>query len=339
MQKCRLFVLFGALILSLACSRPAERAKYLDFIAQVEQISDSTRIGGIVIKNLFKSQILAHKNAEFDSLMIVNKVYEPHRALWDNCYAMIFGEENASKFNSKTGMIAWNRELYPQNKTFFDERAEILIQMNLDSVLNTNLNRFNDLVPYPVKATISILFTPITGILFGGCENDQFCIELNYEEQELAYTLEKGIPHELNHLAYGPLREKDVNYKSALGQTIDEGFACYFTWVFFNREIPRYEAVENMTQADWDWFIKNEKEIFLKVEKYFDDESGDNPLLRNDRMQLFKDAPKSLNYWLGFRIVEKYVEKNGVESWKDIYGMDVKQLLLNSGYANFIHSL
>ena len=206
----------------------------LTYIEKIENVTDSINIQGITIKNLFKSQILAHQGAEFDTTMIIEKVYRPHQSLWDNCYGVIFGEENNEKFSTTSGMVEWNRTLYPENKAFFDERAQSLLEMKLDSVLENNLAKFNRLVPHKVESTISILFTPIIGILFGGCDNYQFCIELNYEEQDIEYTIEKGIPHELNHLAYEPFREDDPKKNSALRQTIDEGFACYFTWVFFD---------------------------------------------------------------------------------------------------------
>ena len=311
----------------------------LTYIEKIKRISDSISIQGITIKNLFKSQILAHQEKDYDSTMIIGKVYRPHQALWDNCYGMIFGEENSDKFRTKKGMIEWNRTLYPENKAFFDERAEKLVNMKFDSILENNLIKFNQLVPHKVESTISILFTPLTGILFGGCDNDQFCIELNYKEQEIEYTIEKGIPHELNHLAYDPFRENDPKKNSALRQTIDEGLACYFTWKFFNGQMPKYEAVENMTERDWNWYLKHEKQLFAELKPYFDDESGNNPLLRNDKLKLFEDAPKSLNYWLGFRIIEKYVEKNGEESWKDIYELNVEKVVQESGYEQYISEL
>lgn len=83
----------------------------------------------------------------------------------------------------------------------------------------------------------------------------------------------------------------------------------------------------------------HEKELFSELKQYFDDESGDNPLLRNDKIKLFEDAPKSLNYWLGFRIIEKYVEKNGKSSWKDIYELDVTYILEKSSYEKYINEL
>lgn len=344
MKKIYYFIVLGALIFFFSCNKDGKEGKKNDnpkltFEKRLENISDSIKVGEIVIKNLFKSQILAHKKTGFDSLLIIDKVYKPHKKLWDNCYGMIFGEENASKFNTEKGMIDWNRTLYPENKIFFNERAEKLLEINLDSTIHSNLNQFHKLVPYNVKSTISILFTPITGILFGGCDNDQFCIELNYKEREIEYIIEKGLPHELNHLAYDPLRANDSKKNTALRQTIDEGFACYFTWIFFNKNISKYEAVENMTENDWNWYLMNEKELFNKLSPFFEDESGDNPLMRNSKYQLFPNAPKSLTYWLGFRIVENYVNKNGENSWKDIYEMDVQEVLEKSGYEKYIMQL
>jgi len=315
-----------------------------EYFEKIRNISDSINVQGITIKNLFKSQILAHQGNEYDSSLIIEKVYNPHQKLWDNCYGIIFGEENSHKFNTSKGMVEWNKTIYPENKSFFDQRAKILINMNLDSVLKTSLKKFNELVPYKVESTISILFTPITGIIFGGCDNDQFCIELNYKDQDINYTVEKGLPHKLNHLAYEPFRENDPKKDSALRQTIDEGLACYFTWIFFDGEIPKYEAVENMNENDWNWYLKNEKKLYNELKQYFEDETGDNPLLRNDKLQLFKDAPKSLNYWLGFRIIEKYVEKNGTDSWKDIcwkdiYELNVQEVLDKSGYEQYINGI
>ena len=340
MKKAIIYTLWASLFLVFSCSvKRNHKNESLTYLERLESLADSIKVDNIVVLNLFKYQILAHKYPDFDSLMIVEKVYNPHKALWDNCYGMIFGQENSKKFNNPEGMIAWNKTLYPENKEYFDNRAIALLNINLDSVLETNLNKFNKLVPYKPGARISILFTPIQGIGFGGCTNDQFCFELNNADYDVTYTIENVIPHELNHLAYDPLRTNDPMKNSALRQTIDEGFACYFSWIFFDKKIPKYEVVENMTAADWNWYIENEKEIYQQTKKYFNDESGDNPLLRNDKFKLFPDAPKTLNYWLGFRIIEKYVEKNGSETWKDIYVINVQDVLNRSDYEKYINEL
>ncbi|KFF25318.1 DUF2268 domain-containing putative Zn-dependent protease [Chryseobacterium vrystaatense] len=309
------------------------------FERQVEKVADSIKVDDIVVKNLFKYQILAHKKGFFNAELITEKVYLPHQKLWDSCYAMIFGEKNAALFNTEAGMQKWNQTLYPQNKVQFDEKVKKLLKVNLNRTLSCNLKKFSRLVPYHPKAVISIVFTPLTGIGFGGCSSDQFALELNHENTDPEYTLEKGLPHELNHLVYENFRNKDADKNAALSQTIDEGFACYFTWVFFEGKIQKYTAVENMSKEQWEWYLNNEKKIFAGVKPYFSDASGSNPLLRNDQIKLFPTAPKTLNYWLGFRIVEKYVEKHGPDSWKDIYKLTAKEVLEKSGYEAYISSL
>jgi hypothetical protein len=322
----------------ISCSTKTSVKSDFDY-KKIEQLADSIQIENITVKNLFKYQILAHQSTVFDSTMIDRNVYKPHQKLWDSCYGVIFGDENGKKFNNSTGMIKWNRTLLSENKQDLIKRTKLLTDINLNKLIRKKLNKFSKLVPYQPKAKLSLLFTPITGIGFGGCNAEQFALELNNPGVDVEYTLTKGLPHEFNHLVYEKFRNADPDRESALSQTIDEGFACYFTYVFFGRKITQHEAVENMTQQQWDWYIKNEKEIFNKVKGFFADTSGDNPLLRNEKIKLFPEAPKTLNYWLGFRIITKYVEKYGKDSWKDLYTMTAKEVLWKSGYEDYIKKL
>ena len=335
-MKKYILVLFVGFTFLFSCSsqRGSVHSKPLSLQDSLNMVSDSIRVEGITIHNLFKSQILAHREVgKFDSTMILQNVYLPHKQLWDSCYGIIFGPDNASKFNNSIGMIKWNKTLYPENKSLFDTKAKALLAMNLDSVLKVNLTKFNKMVGYKPTAIISILFTPFQGIGFGGCSAEQFALELNYENNDLDYTINKGIPHELNHLAYEPNRMKDPKHQTALAQTIDEGFACYFTWAFFDGTIPKYEAVENMSEGEWQWYISHEREIFQKVKIYFD-ETAENPLLKNNKFKLFPDAPKTLFYWLGFRIIEAYVKNHGKDSWKELYKLTSDEIYKGSGYAD-----
>ncbi len=46
---------------------------------RLEKVADSVKVENIVIKNLFKHQLLAHKNQQYDSVSIVRNVYLPHK--------------------------------------------------------------------------------------------------------------------------------------------------------------------------------------------------------------------------------------------------------------------
>lgn len=327
-------------LIILSCSARKTNSsvdKNFDY-SRLEKVPDSVKVENIVIKNLFKHQLLANRDHQYDSTRIVKNVYLPHKKLWDSCYGVIFGDENAHLFNNSKGMITWNKSLYEKNKQDFEDKANTVLSIDLKKQLKQTLTKFNKLVPYKPTAKISLVFTPITGIIFGGCNNEQFALELNYKGTDLLYTIEKGLPHELNHMVYEHFRNADPNRNTALNQTIDEGFACYFTYEFFDRKIPKYETV-SISQQDWDWFIKNEKKLYTELKPYFSDTSGKNPLFQNDKIKLFPDAPKNINYWMGFRIIEKYVEKNGPDSWKDVYQLSVRDLLEKSNYEKFIDSL
>ncbi|SHM23435.1 Predicted Zn-dependent protease [Chryseobacterium carnipullorum] len=333
----KIFLLTISVLLFSCIARKKDTSDF-DF-RRIEKVADSIKIQNITVHNLFKSQILAHRSKDFDSTMIVSKVYLPHRKLWDSCYGAIFGEDNGKMFNNEKGMMDWNRTLLEKEKSLIVERTNLLLKLNIDKLLKTNLKKFNRLVPESPTAKMSIVLTPFDGIGFGGCNFEQFALELNNKSLDIDHTLNKGLPHELNHLVYEKYRNKRSDKDTALSQTIDEGFACYFTYIFFDRKITPYEAVENMSKAEWEWFMKHEKEIYTKNRSYFSDKSGDNPLLRNDKLKIFPDAPKSLYYWLGFRIISKYVEKYGADSWKDIYKLTPEEVLAKSEYESYIENL
>lgn len=326
-----------SLLIIFSCTTQTKTNPPFDY-ARLEHVADSVKVGDIVILNAFKHQMLAHKNGKYDSTRIINKVYKPHQKLWDSCYAVIFGDENARKFNTTRGMTEWNNSLYLKNRQMFEEKTNILLDIDLKKTFKKSLVKFNKLVPYQPKARISLIFTPITGIAFGGCTNEQFALELNNKGIEIPAVLQQDLPHELNHMVYEKFRNADPDHDSALNQTIDEGFACYFTYVFFDGKLEKHETV-HLSKKEWDWLIQHEKELFTQLKKYFADTSGKNPLLQNDKIRLFPDAPGNINYWMGFRIIEKYVEKNGPGSWKDVYHLTAKDLLNKSGYEKYIESL
>ena len=91
-----------------------------------------------------------------------------------------------------------------------------------------------------------------------------------------------------------------------------------------------------MTEDEWNWYVLHEREIFDKCSPYFF-YKGDGDPLRKLGPEM--NAPKTLFYWLGFRIVEAYTRKYGPDSWKDIYDMPVKEVLDKSCYTEYIGGL
>ncbi len=298
---------------------------------RIENLPDSFDLGGIIIYNLFKDQIRANESSPIDSQRIVDRVYHRHRSLWEECYGMLFGTSNEPLFRTDSGMVAWNRRLFQENGIALDSLADVLMTERIDTLFDYHLRRFREL-DYPMPtARISLAFTPYTGIGFGGCSNDQFVLELNNPDYELRYTLRAGIPHELFHLIDEELGPQPTAYR-AIDLTINEGLACYFTYDYFQGAMPKHEAVEGMNKAEWAYFLKNERVIYERMQPYFNDTTGDNPLLDNNAYQTFPDAPKSLNYWLGFRIVESYLTTHPGVTIRELASLSYEEIFVNSGY-------
>jgi len=273
-------------------------------------VADSVMVGNIVVYNGFKHQINFSAQNFIDSSLISDNLYFRHQILWDSCYGVIFGPDNSRKFQSIQGMISWNRSIFKDEGSRIDSISEILISYNLDSLYDNHVLRFNQLGYQTPSARITFAFTPLTGVGFGGCSNDQFIYELNNPEYDIIYALEKGFPHEIYHMLNEDRLEIQDEF-TALDLSINEGLACYMTEKdFFKGKISSQEAVEDMNLDDWEYYLRNEKAIFKEMKPYFDDVTGDNPLLQKSQSVKFKDAPRSIYYWLGYRIIESFVAEN-----------------------------
>ena len=51
---------------------------------------------------------------------------------------------------------------------------------------------------------------------------------------------------------------------------------------------------------------------------------------------VWKDSPDWLAYFIGYRIVQAYVDKYGQDSWKQLYDLPVKEIFARCDYDKFI---
>ncbi|MEM6376575.1 MAG: hypothetical protein AAF705_00040, partial [Bacteroidota bacterium] len=222
-------LLFLSLLLLKCESNSAEQAApTVSIFDQVRQLPDSISAEGIVVYNLFKYQILAHENAKYDSLLIVKNVYETHQEIWDELYAVLFNQE---MFSTPEGMMAWNKQLFLEQRDTIESKVNQLLGANFTQKLNeaiTNLEMLTGRTPENVR--LSIILAPFMGIGFGGITNDAFIMDLLDPNFDVLNMVVEGIPHELNHFIYDPTRKDDPHKDTPLRLTIDEGFACYYTY-------------------------------------------------------------------------------------------------------------
>ena len=314
---------------------------YLDLIGKVQDIQDSISVGNMTIHNAFKHQILAHQEAQFDTLRILEKIYRPNRQVFDECLSLIFGEENGKNFKPQ-GLYDWNRDLLTNNEELIKEKLSVLDSVDLNTLFTNHLEAIQALTGQEGVGKWMVYFGPNGFQIFSGCSNNSMVLDM-FGTQWNAKSINEVFAHELEHLIFGPVLENDPNGQTGLGITLDEGLAVYFTSVYLNQT-----EREALYDEETDMLFAREPEIFNNLEPYlFKTNQEGCPIFRhcgrnNECEPIIDDLPQEIEnelcYFLGYRIIKKYVEKHGENSWKDIYHLPLKDFYDKSGYREFIRS-
>lgn len=336
-----ILVILSISFISLACKNTRQDESDQKSIFEIaSSIEDSIQVAGMTIHNAFKFQILAHKDGNFDSTLIVKKVFKPNQYLFNTCLSQIFGTKGS--LFTKRGLIKWNKDLLTQQDSLIHDRMQLIASVNLNSLFKSHLQTVQNITGQTGKGTWMVYFGPKGFQILGGCDNDAMVLDLTAEQMN-SEMLNEVFAHELEHLVFGPILSGDPNGDKGLGITLDEGLAVYFTYKYLDQSLE-----EALYGEDTEILLSREKEIFQKLEPYFykDNEEG-CPIFRHcgrnsNCKPVVEGLPEGIEdelcYFLGFRIIQNYTQTHGEDSWKDIYEMPLKEFYLKSGYKEYIES-
>lgn len=303
---------------------------------EIRGYPDSIQVGGLVINYGFKHQILAHQNGNYDSVMIREFFYKPNRYLFDSCFNFF-----PSKKYSLLEIIKWNKTYLSNYDTIVWKQTEFLIEKNIDSLLRSHIRAVQSITGIQGKGKFLVYYPPKGFGISGGCTSFSMAFDMMYKCLDENY-LNRTIPHEIEHIIYENVMGTHPEFLTGIGVTLDEGLATYFEHKYL--QIPTNEIL-----IGYKWFLKNEKEIFEKLEPFLFLSLDNNPLLyhfnrNNEITPLIQNAPnreieQSLGYTLGVRIIEQYEKNYGNGSWKDIYKISPKRFYEKSGYAEYVNGM
>ena len=121
-----------------------------------------------------------------------------------------------------------------------------------------------------------------------------------------------------------------------LDQMIYRGKIMYLTAQIYD-ELPGYEVM-GWTKEQWDWCVKNEREIWhLVMDKrdLFKTESLVISSYLNDgpfTLEVSQESPGRLGIWLGWRIVESFMEHNENVSLQELMAEGDAQKILEQSF-------
>jgi hypothetical protein len=252
--------------------------------------------------------------AERDSLM-VDSLYRPYQKLW------------SGYLGGPGDFLEWlNGDGFAQ-LDYFRSRALALDLDKLNAYFGETVEAMTEFTGHSPKGRWYVLFGPHWTNL-GGFGDGTMLIDLAHPDNANTAAISQVFPHELNHQIYATTQPSG---KAVMRRILDEGFACYVSYRFHKGTISKAESL-GYTEEAFEYCRQKEPSLLGLLQQFV---SSDDPGISNsfaDRgVHVSEGYPGAIGYYLGFRIVEEYVVRNGADSWKDLYLLTPEEALEGSG--------
>ncbi len=290
------------------------------------QVQLSLLNGNIQVVNIYKDQIKSiyesrNMNEEDRISQFVHDVYFPHREYWGNFY-------------DEDGFKKWTKSNWDNLTNIKTPGIMIPFEVDFDSLFSLTVSKLKILTSKEPQGKWYLVYgNKASGI--GGFSNGSMFVDFFGVGNKGAAGLIFNLPHEINHQIFS---KTNAGAYSLLYRIIDEGFACYVNYIYWDKKFSPARNID-FTEQEWKWCMENENIIFKYAKPFLD---STNSVIINKfsraHSYIFKGAPGRIAYFIGFRICEAYVKKNGADAWKDIYNTQLVDVLRLSDYENNIHN-
>lgn len=282
---------------------------------------------GTVIENIYLIQsdiLLADTNQTDEDLLVelATRTYEPYEDFWSKYCCK----------NHETFEYVTQKGLNKLKQTI-SKRLPELNSSSFMVALENSSNKLFEMTGRRPQGTWYLLFGPgITDL--GAIGGNDMVIDFSHPHTKVD-DIEILLPHELAHLIVNT-GELDPYQGTILKRVIDEGFGTYVGYIFHGE---KYSVADNLfyKEEEWRWALENEKELLnrFKKEMFLKDKAIENQYATRNHT-FANGAPGAIDYFIGFRIVQAYVEKHGENSWKDIFDMSSREIWEKSEYKRFV---
>lgn len=246
--------------------------------------------------------------------ILVEKIYVPNKELWEG----YIGDEHA--------FLKWTNEKALVQEDSWKENKKVNSRV-LSDELKKYAREMSAFTGYKPKGKWYLLYGPAFTDL-GGLSGGIMLIDLANKVNINNDVIINLYPHELNHQIYSAT--KPPTEKIVLDRIIDEGFATYVSYIFHEKKYTKASELK-YSEEEFQYCISNEDKLKGLLKKYY--LSGDEKQSRdfaNRNFKIGEKYPGAIGYYLGFRIVEEFVKRNGEDSWKKIYTMKPIEVLEQS---------
>jgi hypothetical protein len=252
---------------------------------------------------------------------LTREVYSPYAAFWHG----YLGDETAFRRWAATSLLANDHPVHTRLAAWLDVRLDRLFTASSDWIVRTTGRR--------PRGTWYIVFGPAWTDM-GGFPDGTMLADFSRMQPDSA-ALALKLAHELTHevSGAGSVGGTDPDTGTVLSRIVSEGLACYATYVYGTaRRLTPAQAL-GYSESEWAWALAHESDLIAAAKSRLGSrDRADLNRVASRSERLLDLGPTAGGYWLGFRIVQAYVEDHGPASWTNLLGLPVRDVLLRSGY-------
>lgn len=252
--------------------------------------------------------------ADRDSVML-DSLYRPYHRLW------------SGYLGHPADFLEWlNREGFDRLESFRSRALELDLQ-KLGGYLRESVAAMTGFTGQAPRGSWFLFFGPqLTNL--GGIGDGTMLIDLAHPDSGNTAAISQYFPHQLNHQIYAATQPHG---KAVLRRILDEGFACFASYRYHGGALSKAEAL-GYTEEAFDYCREQEVSLMGLLRQIA---ASDDPVARDsfaDRsVHVSEGYPGAIGHYLGFRMVEEYVARNGSDSWKELYVLSPEAVLERSG--------
>jgi len=248
--------------------------------------------------------------------ILVDSLYRPYQLVWDG----YLGDSAA--------FMDWGKGIAFDDLPGFSEKIKKLDLTELEGVFDQTSSEMAKLTGFTPEGRWAVLYGPGWCNICGGIDGSMV-IDLANNANASVGDISSWLPHEMNHQIYSSRNPERV--QTVIRRVVDEGLACYVSYLYYQKK--RTVATElAYSEAAYQECLKHEPQIFSLIRDIHG--SGDIQEIKkfgNRKYKFDVNYPGAIGYFIGFRMVEEYVEKFGEGSWKDIYSLPAVEVMQKSG--------
>ena len=310
------------IVVGTGCTNEQSKKTNLDETSSVvDNLNDDLQIIDLSQKQL----TLYNKHLNTDSATRVqlfrDSLYYPYQEVWEG----YIGRVETFDLVAEHYGIRIIMELNEKNKLFYSGNKEEAL---LDAFFEVRAGMIK-LTGYSPKGKWHLLYGPANANLGAVGEGIMF-IDFAFPGNKDLKSVINWFPHELNHQIYSNLSKDSVH--NVLARCIDEGFAVYVNKLYWNNIVGNknysvamslsYSELElEAAEKDWDFILSFFEENYLSEDREVIDQFG------AINVKLKENLPGAIGYFIGYKMVERYVQIHGDDSWKDLYHLSFEELL------------